>query len=95
MAIKGLAAPDPSLMKFMIKKRHVKQPTERKKIIEYYKGKHTIPVSSAIPIEIARLAEQYGPILKEKNMIESSTPYNVWKYCCAAVMTEVSRTLRG
>jgi len=95
MAIRGLNAPDQSLMKFMIRRRCVRQPTERKKIIEYYKGKHTIPVSSAIPTEIAKLAEKYGPILEEKKMIESSTPYNVWKYCCAAVMTEVSRTLRG
>lgn len=95
MAIRGLAAPDPSLTRFLVKRRTAKLPQQHKKMMEYYPGKKTIPMSSAIPIEIAQLAEKYAPILAEKNMVPSATPYHMWKYCATSVLSEISRQLGG
>jgi len=93
MAIQGLNGPNPELTKFLIKKRYVKPSQTRKKMMEYYPGKNTIPISSAVPIEIARLAQEYAPILEKQKIIPSNTPYNYWKYCVCSAMIEISRKL--
>jgi len=94
MAINGLTEPNPNLTRFLIKRKKIRQPLPKKKMMEYYPGKNTIPMSSAIPIEIAKLAEEYGPILVKHNMIPSSTPYNMWKFCVTSVMLELSRLIK-
>lgn len=93
MVIQGLKGPNPELTKFLIKKRYVKPSQTRKKMMEYYPGKNTIPISSAIPIEIAKLAQKYAPILEKQKIIPSNTPYNYWKYCVCSAMLEISRKL--
>jgi hypothetical protein len=95
MAINGLKEPNPELTKFLIKRKKIRQPLPKKKMMEYYPGKNTIPMSSAIPIEIAKLAEEYGPILVKHNIIPSSTPYNIWKFCVTSVMLELSRLINN
>jgi len=93
MAIQGRTAPDPELTRFLVRRKKVKQASTHKKTMEYYPGKHTLPVSSVIPIEIAKLAEKYAPLLVEKEMIKSATPYYMWAYCCSSVIIEISRQL--
>jgi len=86
--------PNPELMKFLTKKRKVAQPHTRKKMMTYYPGKKTIPVSSVVPNEIVKLAERYSPILEQNGMIQSSTPYHLWQYCAVSVLTEINRQMR-
>ncbi len=95
MAINNKPIPNPELTKFLMKKRKIKQQSQRKKMMEYYPGKKTIPMSSAIPIEIAKLAEKYAPLLVQHGMIPSATPYNMWKFCCSSVMVELNRLIKG